>query len=97
MRQRFGEVSFRRRRFVPGWLERGRRGFARRLENKGITLVITDELVDLLVLRGYEPQFGARPMKRALQEHIEQAVARKIISGELKPGSRLELGEHALS
>ncbi len=64
---------------------------AQRLEDKGITLVITPELVDFLITTGTDTKFGARSMNRAIQETVEQAVAKKIISGEALPGSTLSL------
>lgn len=58
-----------------------------KLQKKGITLQITDELVEVLVHEGYDPQFGARPMRRALQQTIEEAIAKKIIAGTAQAGS----------
>ncbi len=62
-----------------------------KLQKKGITLSITDDLIDVLVKEGYDPQFGARPMRRALQQTIEEVVAKKIISGEAVAGSTITL------
>ncbi|MEK7575132.1 MAG: AAA family ATPase [Patescibacteria group bacterium] len=68
----------------------------KRLTEKGIELVINDALMKAVMAAGTDPQFGARPMNRAIQEKVEQAIAHKIISGEAKPGSRLELTEAEL-
>lgn len=65
----------------------------KRLTEKGIDLVINDALMKSVMDAGTDPQFGARPMNRAIQEKVEQVIAHKIISGEAKPGSRLELTE----
>jgi len=71
--------------------------FARRIKEKGYTLVVNDALVDVMVRKGYDPQFGARPMNRALQEHIEEKVAQKIIQGDLKKGDSIEFSESDFS
>jgi len=63
----------------------------KRLDEKGFTLDITAEIVDFLVRKGSDPKFGARPLRRAVQDHIENAIAEKIMSGEAKPGSRITL------
>ena len=57
-----------------------------------ITLIITDELIDETVRQGYEPTFGARPMRRFIQDKIEKVIAEKIIKGELVRGGTIELG-----
>jgi ATP-dependent Clp protease ATP-binding subunit ClpC len=65
------------------------KNLADRLKKQGIVLNATEEMVSVLVKYGYDPKFGARPMRRALQEKIEQAIARKIISGEIKAGTTI--------
>ncbi len=62
----------------------------KRISEKNIDLVINDALVDVVMKNGVDPDFGARPMVRAIQDIIEQKIANKIISGELQGGSRLE-------
>lgn len=57
----------------------------------GITVKITDELLDYLVEIGYDPQFGARPMNRAIQDTVEYVVARMILSGSTQPGQQISL------
>ena len=47
--------------------------------------------MDLLAEKGYDPQFGARPLKRAIQKYVEDVVAEQMISGQLQPGSILKL------
>ncbi len=68
-----------------------------KLQKKGITLSITDELIEMLVKEGYDPQFGARPMRRALQQTVEEVVAKKIIAGEAVPGSTITLDTNELA
>ncbi len=57
-----------------------------RLREQGITLKITDAAITDVVQNGANPLFGARPMQRYIQDHIEEPIARQIISGELKSG-----------
>ncbi|MDO8619936.1 MAG: ATP-dependent Clp protease ATP-binding subunit [bacterium] len=64
---------------------------AKRLKEKGLELIITDPLLDFLVSVGQDPKFGARPMNRAIQEKVEQAIAEKMLRGELSAGSKVEL------
>lgn len=58
-----------------------------RLREQGIAFQVTPELVAEVVQKGSDPLFGARPMARYIQDHVEQAVADAIISGRLKPGA----------
>ncbi|MBQ7247852.1 MAG: AAA family ATPase, partial [Lachnospiraceae bacterium] len=58
----------------------------RRLKDKDIQASLTDAAVDLIISESYDPSFGARPIKRYLQRHVETLLARKIIGGELVPG-----------
>ena len=57
-----------------------------RLEDKGMSLVITDAAKTLIAEESYSPAYGARPVKRYLQKHLETAIAEKIIRGEVKEG-----------
>lgn len=65
----------------------------KRLEEKSLKLVITDELVDYLVKVGSDPAFGARPINRAIQDQVEETIARKLIAGDIRPGSEVVLTE----
>ena len=60
-------------------------------EQQNITLTITDELVDETMRQGYEPAFGARPMRRFIQDKIEKIIAEKIIKGEIVRGGSVVL------
>jgi ATP-dependent Clp protease ATP-binding subunit ClpA len=62
---------------------------AKRLEDKGLELVITETLVNYLVEQGGDPLFGARPINRAIQDNVEEIIARKVIGGNLEPGSKM--------
>jgi ATP-dependent Clp protease ATP-binding subunit ClpC len=63
----------------------------KRLKGRELTLKITDSLIEKLVDLGYNPSFGARPMNRVIQDRIEDQIAQKILSGELKRGQEVEL------
>ena len=61
----------------------------RRLMEKDITLELTERAKEELVARGYDPAMGARPLKRTIQRYIENPLANKIISGEVKEGMKV--------
>jgi ATP-dependent Clp protease ATP-binding subunit ClpC len=56
------------------------------LVEKGIDMDITDEAKDWLAEKGYDPQFGARPLRRVIQDHVEDKLSDAILNGELNPG-----------
>jgi ATP-dependent Clp protease ATP-binding subunit ClpB len=58
----------------------------KRLEQHGVHMEITDQAVDSIVDAAYDPAFGARPLKRYIQSHVETLLARKLVAGELIPG-----------
>ena len=57
-----------------------------RLERQSIHMELTDKAVDFIVDAAFEPAFGARPLKRYIQSHVETLMARKLVAGELIPG-----------
>src|SRR5690606_8894680 len=59
---------------------------AQRLAQRELGLVVTEPAKDMLAEVGWDPQFGARPLKRAIQRHVEDALARRVLGGEFKPG-----------
>ena len=59
---------------------------AQGLLEKGISMEISDEAKDWLAEKGYDPQFGARPVRRVIQDHVEDVLSDSILSGELNPG-----------
>lgn len=69
----------------------------KRLREKGIMFLITDNVIDFLVKEGNDPEFGARPLNRVIQEKIEKIIAEKIIRGDLKAGSEISLKEEELA
>ena len=61
----------------------------RRLEDKRITIVLSDEAQKWVGEKGYNPVYGARPLKRFLQKQLENRLARAIISGEIAEGANV--------
>ena len=61
------------------------------LAERKIEIHLTDKARELLFERGYDPQFGARPLKRAIQRLIQDPLALKILEGEVMPGESLEV------
>jgi ATP-dependent Clp protease ATP-binding subunit ClpB len=59
---------------------------------QGITMVVTDEAKDWLAKLGYDPTFGARPLKRVIQKHVVNELSSRILSGEIKEGDSVEVG-----
>jgi ATP-dependent Clp protease ATP-binding subunit ClpC len=55
------------------------------LIEKGIDLVVTDAAKDWLVEKGYDPLFGARPLRRIIQDHVEDKLSDAILAGDLGP------------
>ncbi len=61
----------------------------KRLENKQLTVTVTDAAKEFIIEDGFDPNFGARPLKRYIQRTVETLVAKKIIAVDLAPGSEL--------
>jgi ATP-dependent Clp protease ATP-binding subunit ClpB len=59
------------------------------LSDRGITLVLDDSARQLLAREGYDPQYGARPLKRAIQTLIQNPLAVKLLRGEMAPGQTI--------
>ena len=64
-------------------------GIKKNLEEKGIEFVITKELKEKIVELGYNPTFGAREMRRVIQDKVENVLAEALLSGEVKRGQRI--------
>jgi ATP-dependent Clp protease ATP-binding subunit ClpC len=64
----------------------------RRLRAQGITIEFSPEAVDWLAERGYEPQFGARPLRRTIQREVDNRLSAMLLDGRLRPGQRVEVG-----
>ena len=65
----------------------------RRLADKQLKLTVTDNAKDLVIARGYDPMYGARPLRRFLQQSVETLLARHIIANDLAPDTVLTVDE----
>jgi ATP-dependent Clp protease ATP-binding subunit ClpB len=63
----------------------------RRLAAREMKLVISDDAKKLLAEEGYDPTFGARPLKRVIQQRIENPLAQKILAGEFGEGVVIQI------
>ena len=70
---------------------------AAHLKEKDITFEVTDELAAKVVELGYDPVMGARPMRRAVADRVEQVIARRILEGKLERGSVFTLHPNDLT
>src|SRR3954467_6526706 len=64
---------------------------ARRLRAQQIEIEFTDDAVDLLAREGYDREFGARPMRRAIQRLLEDELSERLLAGEIGPGQRVRV------
>ncbi|MFR5061438.1 MAG: ATP-dependent chaperone ClpB [Christensenellales bacterium] len=64
---------------------------ARRVEDRQLKLIITDKAKDFIIDHGYDPIYGARPLKRYLQSKVETLLARKMLESDLSAGSLLSV------
>jgi ATP-dependent Clp protease ATP-binding subunit ClpB len=67
------------------------RGVERRLEETGIDLEVTDAALTFLAREGYDPVYGARPLRRAIQRQLENPLARRILAGEFPAGGTVRV------
>jgi ATP-dependent Clp protease ATP-binding subunit ClpB len=67
----------------------------KRLEERKIELELTDKARDYLAEHGYDPSFGARPLKRLIQRELETALGRKLLVGEVRDNSRVKVDANA--
>ena len=64
-----------------------------RLKTKNITLALSPEALSLIIKNGYDPQYGARPMRRAIERLLEDPLAESLLRGDVKPGDKIEAVE----
>jgi ATP-dependent Clp protease ATP-binding subunit ClpA len=67
---------------------------SKRLEENDIKLKINDFLVEYFAKKGYDPLFGARPLKRAVEDELVDKIAMKILENHIKPGDVVEASKN---
>ena len=70
-------------------------GLYKRIEERGFHVQLTDKAKEFVATKGYDIQFGARPLKRAIQTYIEDGLCERILSGDVKPGDTISIGKAA--
>ena len=68
----------------------------KRVSDLGYTLTVSEDAKDFVAEKGYDVQFGARPLKRAIQNYIEDAVCERILGGEIKEGDEINITKESL-
>lgn len=71
------------------------RGLEQRLAERELTIELSDAFMDHLVDAGFDPVYGARPLKRAIQQELENPLAQKILEGAFPPGATISVGMDA--
>ena len=66
-------------------------GLRKRLNERGISLELTDAAKGVPAEDGYDPSFGARPLKRAIQRLIQDPLAKRVLSGDFRDGDTVEV------
>ena len=61
------------------------------LLEKGLSLEVTQSAKEFLAEKGYDPNFGARPLRRVIQDHIEDRLSEELLSGRFRPGDTIEI------
>ncbi|MGD9107551.1 MAG: ATP-dependent chaperone ClpB [Gammaproteobacteria bacterium] len=64
---------------------------AKRLAEKEIKLSVTEDAIDFLAKAGFDPVYGARPLKRAVQNYLENPLAQEILAGKFLPGDKIKV------
>lgn len=67
------------------------RGFNKMLEKKNIILTTTEDAINYIMNKGYDPTFGARPLKRVLQNEVLNILSKEILAGKIQEGDRVTL------
>ena len=69
------------------------KGLFKRIHELGYKMEITEEAKEFVATKGYDVQFGARPLKRAIQNHIEDGLSELILSGDIKSGDTIKVSK----
>jgi ATP-dependent Clp protease ATP-binding subunit ClpC len=63
----------------------------KRLSERGIKIVLTDNAKEFLIEKGYDPAYGARPLRRTIQKYVEDPLAEEILSGKIASDKIIEV------
>ncbi len=80
-----------RREQIRAIVEIQMRRLSRLLEQQGLELVVTEAAKDAIANQGYDPVYGARPLKRVIQQSLQNALARELLRGSFQEGDRIEI------
>jgi ATP-dependent Clp protease ATP-binding subunit ClpC len=64
----------------------------RRLRAQDIEVEFTEEAVELIAEEGFDPEFGARPLRRAIQRRVDNEISRMVLGSVLNPGDKVVVG-----
>ena len=67
------------------------KGLLQRIGDLGYQIELSDEAKEFVAVKGYDVQFGARPLKRAIQNYIEDDVCERIVNGDIQPGTTIHI------
>ena len=70
------------------------KSLVKRIENLGYYFQMTDKAKEFVASKGYDVQFGARPLKRAIQNYVEDGLCELLMEGNLKPGATISIGKN---
>jgi len=70
------------------------KGLHKRVEELGFHITITDKAKEFVATKGYDVQFGARPLKRAIQNHIEDGICEMLLNDELEQGATITINKN---
>ena len=62
-----------------------------RIRRKGVTVILDEKAKDFLIEKGYDPQYGARPMRRSVERHLEDPLAEEILKGSMSPTGAVQV------
>mgnify|MGYP001696738713 CR=1 FL=1 len=70
------------------------RSLFKRVKELGYDITITDKAKEFVATKGYDVQFGARPLKRAIQNYIEDGICERILAGKVHEGDTIAIGKN---
>ena len=79
---------------IPSIVDLELKSLVKRVENLGYHFQMTDKAKEFVASKGYDVQFGARPLKRAIQIYVEDGLCELLMEGNLKPGATISIGKN---